>query len=68
MGIYVQSVSDKLEPRDLSETPETWAYVVTPCDPVAVQSSLETVQALETVPRTGRIFVSAITHSSVTIR
>ena len=68
MGVHVQSVSEKLEPRDLSEIPDTWAYVVHNCDPPAVRSNLDAMQTPKDIPQTGKIFVSAVSRDSVTIR
>lgn len=68
MGIHVQAVSDNLEPRDMSESPDTWAYVVLNVDPAAVQANLDAVQAREGIPDTGKVFISAVSRTSVTIR
>jgi monodictyphenone polyketide synthase len=67
LGIHVQGVSENLEARDLSETPDTWAYVVHNVDPVAAQGSLDAHFVKEEVPATGRIFVSAVSRNSVTV-
>lgn len=67
LGIHVQGVSGNLEVRDLSETPDTWAYVVHDVDPSAAQKALDGLQIKEQVPDTGKVFVSAISRNSVTV-
>ena len=67
LGIHVQGVSENLEARDLSERPDTWAYVVHAVDPTAAQSELDALYTREEVPDTGKIFVSAISRTSVTV-
>jgi hypothetical protein len=67
LGIHVQAVSEQLEPRD-NEQPDTWAYVVHNCDTVTVQQDLDTVQDGDGIPETGKIFISATSRNSVTLR
>ncbi|CAO2648474.1 Nn.00g077410.m01.CDS01 [Neocucurbitaria sp. VM-36] len=67
MGIHVQGVSENLEARDLSGEPETWAYVVHNVDHAAAQKELDMIHASEKAPDTGKIFVSAISSTSITI-
>lgn len=67
LGIHVQGVSENLEARDLSENPDTWAYVVHDVDPSAAQKALDALQTKEHVPDTGKVFVSAISRTSVTL-
>ena len=67
MGIHVCSVSENLEARDLSEKPDTWAYVVHNVDPAAAQKELDAMHPREEVPETGKVFVSAISRTSVTV-
>jgi monodictyphenone polyketide synthase len=67
LGIHVQGVSENLEVRDLSETPDTWAYIVHDVDPSAVQKALDGLQIKEQVPDTGKVFVSAISRTSITL-
>ena len=67
MGIHVQGVSENLEARELSESPDTWAYVVHNVDPVAAQEELDTMHSRENTPATGKIFVSAVSRTSVTV-
>ena len=68
MGIHVQAVSENLEARDLTESPDTWACVVHNVDQATVQDNLDTMQAREDIPPTGKVFVSAVSRTSVTIR
>lgn len=67
LGIHVQGVSENLEPRDLSEAPYTWAYVVHNVGQEVVQNELNAMHAQEHAPDTGRIFISAVSRTSVTI-
>ncbi|KAL9079974.1 MAG: hypothetical protein Q9157_001171 [Trypethelium eluteriae] len=67
MGIHVLSVSENLEARDLSESPDTWAYVVHNVDPIAAQKELDSIHSQDWIPDTGKIFVSAISRTSVTV-
>ncbi|XPT01936.1 Non-reducing polyketide synthase PKS8-1 [Ascochyta lentis] len=65
MGVHVTSVAEDLESRDLSEKPDTWAYVIHDVDPEAVQSQLD--NANHRVPETAKIFLSAFSRTSVTV-
>ncbi len=67
MGIHVQGVSENLETRELSEIPDTWAYVVHNVDPAAAQKELDAMHSREKIPDTSKIFVSAISRTSVTV-
>ena len=67
MGIHVLGVSENLETRELSENPDTWAYVVHNVDPAAAQGELDTMRSREEIPDTGKIFVSAVSRTSVTV-
>ncbi|KAF2272823.1 putative polyketide synthase [Westerdykella ornata] len=67
MGIHVQGVSENLEARELSESPDTWAYVVHNVDPDAAQKELDAIHSRDEVPETGKIFVSAVSRNSVTV-
>lgn len=60
-------MSENLQARDLSEKPDTWAYVVHNVDPVAAQKELDAFHARSHTPNTGKIFISAISPSSVTV-
>ena len=67
MGIHVQAVSHQLEARDLSEPPVTWAYVVHNVEPEEAQTELEAIHAAAAASSTGKIFVSAVSRTSVTV-
>lgn len=67
MGIHVQGVSVNLEAHELSERPDTWAYVVHNVDPVAAQEELDIMHPPEKIPATSKIFVSAVSRTSVTV-
>lgn len=68
LGIHVLGVSEQLESRDVSEeNPDSWAYVVHRVDPAEVQSELDSINSRSNTPGTGKIFVSAVSLTSVTI-
>jgi monodictyphenone polyketide synthase len=67
MGIHVQGVSENLEARDLSGNPGTWAYVVHNVDPDVAQKELDVIHTSEEASDTTKIFVSAISRTSITI-
>ncbi|KAJ5655746.1 type I iterative polyketide synthase [Penicillium longicatenatum] len=67
LGIHVQGVSANLEARELSESPDTWAYVVHNVEPAVLQKELDTIYARNEIPATGKIFVSAVSRTSVTV-
>ncbi|OKL55335.1 hypothetical protein UA08_09374 [Talaromyces atroroseus] len=67
LGIHVISVSENLEARNLAESPDTWAYVVHNVEPVAARKELETVHLREETPETSKVFVSAVSRTSVTV-
>ncbi|RMZ83617.1 hypothetical protein DV738_g925, partial [Chaetothyriales sp. CBS 135597] len=67
LGIHVTGVSEVLEPRNLSEKPETWAYVVNNVDPTVAKSELEAYNTAENGPATGNIIISAVNRTSITI-
>lgn len=67
MGVHVQGVSENLEGRDPLEPPETWAYVVHNVDPAVAQKELDVIHSSEEEPDTSKIFVSAISPTSITI-
>jgi monodictyphenone polyketide synthase len=65
MGIHVQAVSYQLEAR--SDVPETWAYVIHNVDPLDAQRELDAIHTAAPASATGRIFISAVSPTSVTI-
>ncbi|KAI9727729.1 MAG: Non-reducing polyketide synthase PKS8-1 [Chrysothrix sp. TS-e1954] len=67
LGVRVHAVSEKLEARESSGSPDSWAYVVHNVDPVAATEELELINSSKEIPRTGRVFVSAVSQTSVTI-
>ncbi len=67
MGIHVQAISHQIEARDLSESPDTWAYVVHNVEPDQAQTELDAMRAAAPASSTGRIFISAVSRSSVTV-
>lgn len=67
MGVHVQGVSHYLEARDPTEPPKTWAYVVHNVDPQETKKELEAYHEAVPSSDTSRIFISAISRTSVTI-
>ncbi|KAF3058488.1 Conidial yellow pigment biosynthesis polyketide synthase [Daldinia childiae] len=67
MGIHVDEVSQNLEPRPLSGSPDPWAYVVSEVSPDDVQKELSAFHAKEKIPESGKIFISASNKTSTTI-
>jgi hypothetical protein len=67
MGIHVLSVSENLEARELSEQPDTWAYLIYNVDPVVVQAELDNLHSQYKTPNTAKIFLSAVSRTSVTV-
>ncbi|KAI1371168.1 ketoacyl-synt-domain-containing protein [Hypoxylon crocopeplum] len=67
MGIHVDEVSQNLEPRPLSGSPDPWAYVVSEVSPDDVQEELDAFQAREKIPESSKIFISSSNETSATI-
>lgn len=67
MGIHVQGISHNLEARNLDEPPKTWAYVVHNVDPEQTKKDLEAFHEAVPSSDTSRIFISAVSRTSVTI-
>lgn len=67
LGIHVRGVSEILEPRDLSERPASWAYVVHNVDPAVAEQELDAYNSRQEAPETGKIFVSAVSRTSITV-
>ncbi|RYC54173.1 hypothetical protein CHU98_g12041, partial [Xylaria longipes] len=69
LGVLVDQVSTNLEPRDPTDTsaPDSWAYVLPEVASDAVQQELDGVHAREKTPAASKIFISALSTTSVTI-
>ncbi|KAL4935846.1 hypothetical protein BDV06DRAFT_233897 [Aspergillus oleicola] len=67
LGTLVDEVSQNLEPRDTSGTPDTWASVVPGAKVEEVQAELDAIHAREKTPQSSQIFISAWSEGSVTI-
>lgn len=68
MGVHVQSISQQLETLDVAaEQRDTWAYVVHKIQPEEAQKELDMLHLASPAPETGKIFISAISRSSITI-
>ncbi|KAL9086664.1 MAG: hypothetical protein Q9165_006983 [Trypethelium subeluteriae] len=65
LGIHVAQVSECLETRDLEASPDSWAYVVHNVTPEDVQREYSVVNM--TMPDPAKIFVSAVSKTSVTV-
>lgn len=67
MGVLVSEISADLEARDPNEAPDTWAFVVHNVVPDDAQRELDAFRVRESLPETGKVFVSAISRTSVTV-
>ncbi|KFZ09857.1 hypothetical protein V501_05457 [Pseudogymnoascus sp. VKM F-4519 (FW-2642)] len=67
LGIHVLDISENLEARDLSESPDSWAYVVHNVDPATAYKELDGMHSRTEIPNTGKIFISAVSRTSVTV-
>ncbi|KAL5341617.1 hypothetical protein BJX70DRAFT_405821 [Aspergillus crustosus] len=67
LGILVDEVSQNLEPRDTSASPDTWASVVPGAKVEDVQAELDAIHTKEKTPEPSKIFISAWGEGSVTI-
>nr|A0A067XNI2.1 RecName: Full=Non-reducing polyketide synthase ptaA; AltName: Full=Pestheic acid biosynthesis cluster protein A [Pestalotiopsis fici W106-1]AGO59040.1 PtaA [Pestalotiopsis fici] len=69
LGVLVDGVSQNLQPRDRSTTgtPDSWAYVIPDVSPEVVQKELDEIHSREKTPIPSKIFVSALSRTSVTI-
>nr|P0CU67.1 RecName: Full=Atrochrysone carboxylic acid synthase; Short=ACAS; AltName: Full=Cladofulvin biosynthesis cluster protein G; AltName: Full=Non-reducing polyketide synthase claG [Fulvia fulva] len=67
LGVHVYYVSQTLEALDPSARPETWAYVINNVTPTEAQEQLDTLYANSTQPATSKVFISALSRSSVTV-
>ncbi|KAL8743164.1 MAG: hypothetical protein Q9190_004459 [Brigantiaea leucoxantha] len=67
LGVVVDEVSQNLEPREEGTSPDTWAIVVTGVTAEGVQKELDTIQTKTKTPESSKIFISAISETSVTV-
>lgn len=69
LGVLVEEVSQNLQPRDLTDTgtPDTWAYVLPDVAADEVQQELNAIHAKEKTPEASKIFISALSATSVTV-
>ncbi|KAI1504073.1 putative polyketide synthase [Biscogniauxia marginata] len=69
LGVQVDEVSQNLQPRDLTDTstPDTWAYVLPDVPAEDVQQELNAIHARERTPEASKVFISALSATSVTI-
>ncbi|KAE8552289.1 hypothetical protein EYB25_006183 [Talaromyces marneffei] len=69
LGVFVDEVSQNLQPRDLTDesTPGTWAYVLPDVKVEEVQAELDIIHKYEKTPGPSKIFISALSTTSVTI-
>ncbi|OJJ40791.1 hypothetical protein ASPWEDRAFT_34272 [Aspergillus wentii DTO 134E9] len=66
MGVMVGDIAQDLEPLD-EELSESWAYVVYGLTAGEAQKELDDIQTRDGTPVTSKIFISAISESSVTV-
>ncbi|KAI4215145.1 MAG: hypothetical protein LQ351_002460 [Letrouitia transgressa] len=67
LGVVVDEVSQNLEPREEGTSPDTWAIVVTGVNEEGVQKELDTIQSKTKIPESSKIFISAVSETSVTV-
>ncbi|KAI9376384.1 hypothetical protein BJX61DRAFT_392728 [Aspergillus egyptiacus] len=67
LGTLVDEVSQNLEPRDMSSSPDSWASVVPGATVEDVQAELDAIHEREGTPDPSKIFISAWSEGSVTI-
>ncbi|KAF2111953.1 putative polyketide synthase [Lophiotrema nucula] len=69
IGVLVDRVSEHLQPRPPpgSGPGDSWAYVIPDVSADEVQNELDTVHANDKTPAASKIFLSAISQSSVTV-
>ncbi|OJJ77432.1 hypothetical protein ASPBRDRAFT_70836 [Aspergillus brasiliensis CBS 101740] len=67
LGILVDEVSHTLQPRDTTGSPDSWAYVLPDVAVDEVQEELDRIHAEQSTPEASKIFISALSATSVTI-
>ncbi|KAJ5711073.1 Acyl transferase/acyl hydrolase/lysophospholipase [Penicillium malachiteum] len=67
LGVLVDEVSFTLQPRDTTGSPDSWAYVLPDVTGPEVQGELDRIQAKQSTPESSKIFISALSATSVTI-
>ncbi|KAI7977446.1 hypothetical protein EIK77_007068 [Talaromyces pinophilus] len=69
LGVLVDEISLNLQPRDLRspDTPDSWAYVIPNVEADVVQKELDAIHMKEKTPETSKIFISALSQTSVTV-
>lgn len=67
LGVIVSEISQHLHPAEPGATTDSWAYVLANVSPEQVQRELDTVQQAVVVPEASKIFLSAVSTTSVTI-
>ncbi|KAJ5697002.1 hypothetical protein N7536_007414 [Penicillium majusculum] len=66
IGVFVGDVSQNLEAVDAASS-DSWAYVVYGLTVDKAQKELDDIQAKENTPSASRIFISAVSETSVTV-
>ncbi|KAL4780401.1 hypothetical protein BJX76DRAFT_351026 [Aspergillus varians] len=68
LGVHVGEVSAHLEPHSSEEgSTDSWACVIPDVQPEEVQKELDAIHEKENTPAVSRIFISALSPTSVTI-
>ncbi|KAI0121114.1 putative polyketide synthase [Xylariales sp. AK1849] len=68
LGVLVDEVSKTLQPRSHDGGPgDSWAYVIPDVMAEEVQNELDMMQAAEKTPEPSKVFISALSRSSVTV-
>ncbi|KAI1877586.1 hypothetical protein JX265_003594 [Neoarthrinium moseri] len=67
LGVVVDEVSQNLHPRPAEGPGDSWAYVVPSVTGEDAQRQLDIFHAAENTPQPNKIFISALSRSSVTV-
>ncbi|KAF7162428.1 hypothetical protein CNMCM5623_007719 [Aspergillus felis] len=67
LGVLVADISQNLQPADATGDEGSWAYVIPNVAPNEVEEELTVIHTRENTPEASRIFISAISRTSVTI-
>ncbi|KAH2544610.1 hypothetical protein KXW97_001873 [Aspergillus fumigatus] len=67
LGVLVADVSQNLQPADATGERDSWAYVIPNVAPKEAEEELAVIHTRENTPEASRIFISAISRTSVTI-
>nr|AGI60157.1 type I polyketide synthase PKS5 [Dolichousnea longissima] len=67
LGVVVDEISQNLEPRNLTGSPDSWAFVIPDVAVDDVQKELDSIHTEEKIPESSKVFISALSRTSVTV-